>query len=155
MIKDIKGYKMQNGMKAREKVYIKSFPGATLECMDDYIKPTMKHDPAIILLHVGTNDLHSNKSAEDIAEGIIHLANKIKNQDNEVIISNIISRNDSLNQKGTNVNIHLKELCLAKKILYCDNSGISKSYHLNGNGLHLNYKGTIALANNFLKHLNY
>ena len=148
MVKDIIGHKMSYDMKGRKKVYVKSFPGAKIECMEDYIKPSMKHNPDIILLHVGTNDLRSIKSAEDIAKDIIKLSTKIKSKDNEVIISNIIPRNDSLNVKGLKVNTYLKELCIEKNLLYCDNSDISKS-------LNLNYKGTIALANNFLDYLNY
>lgn len=155
MVKDIKGFKMRNGMKNREKIYIKCFPGATTQCMEDYVKPSLKHKPDIILLHVGTNDLRSSKSAEMIAKEVINLSIKIKNQENEVIISSIISRNDSLDQKGLHVNTFLKELCVEHNLLYCDNSGISKNHHLNSNGLHLNYKGTVSLANNFLKQLNY
>ena len=108
VIGDIEGYKMRNGMKDYEKVYVKSFSGATISCMQDYIKPTLKHNPDVILIHVGTNDLRSSKSAQDIANEIINLSTTIKSEENEVIISNIILRNDSLNNKGIQVNSILK-----------------------------------------------
>lgn len=39
--------------------------------------------------------------------------------------------------------------------MFCDNSNVSRKYHLNGSGLHLNTNGTITLADNFLRCLNY
>ena len=155
MIKDIEGFKMRNGMNSYEKVFVKPFSGATISCMHDYIKPTLKHNPDVILLHVGTNDLRSSKSAEDIANELINLSTSIKTEENEIIISNIILRNDSLNNKGQQVNTILKESCQNNNLIYCDNSGIIKSYHINSSGLHLKINGTTALANNFLKYINY
>lgn len=75
--------------------------------------------------HVGTNDLHTDKSVEVFANEIINLSSSIKN-------SHYVKK---------------------KKILYCDNSGIKS--HFNDSGLHLNQSGTIVLANNFLECLNY
>ena len=102
-IKNIEGYKMRQGMTSNEKVYVKSFPGAKIECVKDYIKPTLKFNPDAIILHVGTNDLRSEKSAEEIGNEVISLVNTIKTSDNEVIVSTIIARDDSLNQKGNDV----------------------------------------------------
>ena len=152
-IKNIESYKMRQGMTSDEKVYIKSFPGAKVECMTDYIKPTLKFNPDAIILHIGTNDLRSEKSAEDIGNEILSLVNTIKTPVNQIIVSSIIARDDSLNQKGNDVNIFLKSNC-NKNFLFCENLNISKT-HLNGSGLHLNTKGKITLANNFLRHLNY
>ena len=152
-IKNIESYKMRQGMTSNEKVYIKSFPGAKVECMTDYIKPTLKFNPDAIILHIGTNDLRSEKSAEDIGNEILSLVNNIKTPVNEIIVSSIIARDDSLNQKGNDVNIFLKSNC-NNNFLFCEHLNISKK-HLNGSGLHLNTKGTITLANNFLRHLNY
>ena len=55
------------------------FLGAKTPCMHDYAKPSLKYEPGVIVLHVGTNDLRDNKSAVEIGNGIIELAkgNKI------------------------------------------------------------------------------
>ena len=145
------GYKMRQGMASNEKGYVKSFPGAKTESIKDYIKATLKFNPGAIILHVGTNDLRSKKSAEEIGNEI-SLANTIKTTDNEVIVSSIVARDGSLNQKSNEVNKFLKLKC-DKSFLLCDNLNISKN-HLNGSGLHLNSKKTITLANN-LRYLNY
>ena len=38
-----------------------SFPGATIEDIHDYIKPVLKRKPQKIILHVGTNNLKTDK----------------------------------------------------------------------------------------------
>ena len=42
--------------------------------MQDYLKPTLRENPSQIIVHVGTNDLASNKRPEQIVESIIGLA---------------------------------------------------------------------------------
>ena len=116
--------------------------------MSDYIKPSLKYTPDVIILHCGTNDLRTEKKAEEIENEVINLAKEMKKEDNEIIISGIIARNDSLNVKGSEVNGLLKETYNDNSILYCDNPNISK-YNLNASGLHLNAQGTTTLANNF------
>ena len=154
MIKHIESYKMRQGMKKNEKVFVKSFTGARTACMEDYIKPSLNHKPDVLVLHVGTNNLKSANKPEDIANDIIKLATSIKSRVNEIIISGIVDRNDQFNTKGNEVNDILKTKCILNNFTFCDNSNISRSYHTNGSGLHLNYRGTVALANNFLRCLN-
>lgn len=152
VIKDIKSYKMRKTLFTQDKIYIKSFPGATTEDMKDYIKPTLKYKPNMVILHMGTNSLRSNKTAEEIATDITNLAIEAKTDDNEVIISSIVPRTDDmkLNEKRQKVNDFLKIKSPVVNISYLENDNIKLNYHLNGSGVHLNFKGTIALANNFL-----
>ena len=44
-IKVMKAFKMKQGMSKNDKVYIKPFPVATVECMTDYMKHSMKFKP--------------------------------------------------------------------------------------------------------------
>ena len=39
------------------KTYVKSFSGAKIRDMQDYVKPTSRENPDQIIVHVGTNDL--------------------------------------------------------------------------------------------------
>ena len=48
------------------KVFAKTFPGATTQDMTDYVNPLMNHEPDTIFCHMGTNDLCSNQSPNDI-----------------------------------------------------------------------------------------
>ena len=90
-------------MKLSEKIYVKTFPGATTECMIDYAKPTMKHEPDFVILHRGINGLKSANSPEEISDEIIKLALIMKTDNNDIAISGILPRNDELNMKGQKV----------------------------------------------------
>ena len=153
-IKDIKSFKMKKAISSNDKVFIKSFPGAKIECMKDYVKHSLKYNPDLLIVHMGTNDLRTEKSPEDIAESIINLSLDIKTNENEVVVNGIVPRGDSLNEKGTKVNFFLQSKCSALNISFINNSNITPENHLNGSSLHLNYIGTTALANNFLRCIN-
>ena len=151
LLKDIKPYKMRQAMYSKDKVYIKSFPGATTECMRDYVTPSLKFNPDLLIIHTGTNDLRSDKTPTDIVEEIINLVERIKTNDNDVIVSGLLVRDDNLNDKRLQVNALLKLKCVKINVHFLENDNIYSSQHLNASGLHLNPKGTIELANNFLK----
>ena len=143
-----------NITKKKRNITIKSFPGASVECMVDYVKPSTKFKPDTFVLHCGTNDLRSEKGSIEIATNIINLAKEIKTNENDIIISSLVTRNDALNTKGIEVNNFLNVKCRENSFIFCDNSNISEDY-LNASGLHLKPTGTIALANNFLKCLKF
>ena len=95
-VKDIKSFKMRKALSSSDKIYVKSFPGAKSEDMIDYIKPSLKYNPDLLILHVGTNSLRSNKTSEEIAEDITKLATEAKSNAKDIIISGIIPRNDDV-----------------------------------------------------------
>ena len=68
--------------------------------MVDYIKPTQRDfNPDAYLLHVGANDLSSNKFPEQISLGILNLANSLKLENNIIIASSIPPRDDENKKK--------------------------------------------------------
>ena len=70
MVKGLRPDKISKSVK--HKTQVKSFPGATVEDLTDYIKPSPKRNPKNIIIHVGTNDL-KRKRAKDIAKNIERL----------------------------------------------------------------------------------
>ena len=122
------------------KVYVQSFPGVKIQCMDDYKKPPIRDEPDHFIVHVGTNDLNSELSSK-LVELIVDLAMCRKTESNDVRLSNIILRTDNclLNQKRCEVNTHLKEFRKERNLYLIDNS---KNHHLNKGRLHLNRKGS-------------
>ena len=92
--------------------------------MEDYMKPSLRNPPDHFILHVETNDLNSEKCAMEIAESIINLACRLKNEIHDVSVSTIILRLDDkkLNEKEMEVNLHLKELSKEKNISLIDSS---------------------------------
>ena len=68
--------------------------------MVNYIKPTQRDfNPDVYLLLVGTNDLSSNKSREQISLDILNLVNSLKLHNNTIIVSSIAPRDDENKKK--------------------------------------------------------
>ena len=145
---------MRQALGNKERVFVKQFSGANVDHMKSYAIPSKGYDNNVVILHVGTNDLRESKSAKEIASSIIDLATDLKTENNNIMLSSITPRNGKLNEKGTEVNSHLKFLCSIHNFTFIDNSNIIKSYHLNKGGLHLNYKGTNVLGSNLVDAIN-
>ena len=153
MVKHLNGSEMSKKLNASCKVFFKTFSGAKTTCMNDYVKPSVRISPDHFILHVGTNDLSSDKSSEEITRSIIGLATSIKNEKHDVSISNIIIRADDkkLGEKRCEVNSFLGKLCKEKNYYLIDHSTRN---HLNKGKLHLNQKGTNLLSDIFVKDLS-
>ena len=111
--------------------------------MKDYMKPSLRQNPDHFILHVGKNDLNTERSPELIAKSIVDLATTLKGNSRDVSVSNIIVRTDksNLNEKGCEVNAHLTETCKERKLYLINRSKKIKSNHLNRGNLQLNQKG--------------
>ena len=148
--------KCQKKLNTNCKVFVKTFSGAKTTCMHDYVKPLVRSIPDHFILQVGTIDLSSNKSPEEIARSIIDLATSIKNEKHDVSISNIIIPADDkkLEEKRCEVNSFLGKLCKQKNYHLIDHSTRIKRNHLKKGKLHLNQKGTKLLSDIFVKELS-
>ena len=72
LLKDVKGWELNDRCGSEENVYVKSFNGSTVSDMESYVKPTIERKPDCIVLHVGTNDLGKKSESEvEIAESIV------------------------------------------------------------------------------------
>ena len=87
--------KYKKKVKSDCKICVKHFSGATTNCMEDYMKPTLRKDPNHIILYVGTNDLILDRTSQDIATSIVSLMCSVKGENYDVSISNIILRIDN------------------------------------------------------------
>ena len=110
MIKMIKPPKLSRSI--GEKVNIKTFPGATINDMNHCIQPTMKKQPKLVILHVGTNDIQSKEHDEIVAE-MKSLCQGIVSQSlSKIAISEISMRQDPvINIKIDKTNSLLAKLC--------------------------------------------
>ena len=149
LLKSINQNSFRKSVARNDFAFVKSFSGSNISDLRHHIQPSLRHNPTLIGIHIGTNELRSSKDADFIANEIISLARDIKTDENEVILSSIVVRRDSLNAKGMAVNKILKAKCGELNYGYCDNSNI-KLRDLNQSGLHLSEKGTWQLATNFV-----
>ena len=59
ILKDVEQYKIRNTLNTNEKVFVKSFSGATVEDMKSHVIPSKNRNNDLVILHCGTNDLRS------------------------------------------------------------------------------------------------
>ena len=85
--------------------------------MADYIKPTMLRDLDVVVLNVGTNDLRSGSSSQEIAESMMDIATGMQSEENYIIVSSIMSGGDGFNEKAGAVNEHLMKFCVENDIV--------------------------------------
>ena len=109
IVKNLQGPKL--GKEVGHRVVVKAFLGATVKDMKSYIKPTIETSPDKILLHIGTNDLKSC-GTNNVADSIVDLAKEIEATcDAEIILSELTTRRDSLNDAVKAVNKRLNQFC--------------------------------------------
>ena len=64
--------------------------------MYDHLKPTLRDfNPDVFIIHVGTNDIPSNKTTIEVPEDIAKPAELTKTNSENAAISKIVSRDDN------------------------------------------------------------
>ena len=144
IIKNVNGYLLTKKLRHKKLIIkVRSFSGAKVSCVYDHIKPTIREfNPNHIILHVGTNELKSSKTASQISRSVIDLALSLKSETNAVMISLIVPRKDNLNNKVQEVNSRLIHVCGERDIAFIDHTDtIDNERHLNESKVHLNKSG--------------
>ena len=152
--KHIDGLKMHKSLKRKHKITVKAFGGSTIKNMEHYSKPPLEKNPELVILHIGTNDIKSDKSPSEIASNIHKLAKEMEQGKRKVAISALIPRNDSedLTKKSNMVNIELRKLCEGNGTDLIEHTALT-TRHLNGSNLHLNRFGTSIFARDFIQYI--
>ena len=137
-------------------VAVKSFSGARIADMDDYLRPFLRKKPDKITLHVGTNNIQ-NESPRSVAEGIVNLVTRIQHDSptTHLAISPLLPRSDNLdfNDKIREANKILKLFCSSRGLTLLHINNIDLTC-LNRRGVHLNRKGSSLLLNCYADYLN-
>ena len=106
IIKNVYGNAITKSIRHKKHVVVKHFSGAKIVDMKHYVKPTQEKKPALIIIHVGTNDLPGNKNSEEI----VGFANSIKLA-KIMCLHLAVSRKNQFNIKAKEVNKNLKDKC--------------------------------------------
>ena len=151
MVKHVEGWKLKKSIDKNQNVYVRSFSGAKVKCMKDYVKPCIREkNPDYVILHVGTNELNSELPPERIAKSIVDVAKNTQSDSRIVSISGIVPRSDNFNIKATEVNKELSKMCDQEKLLFLSHSNINPKIYLSKRKLHLNRNGYENLGKNFV-----
>ena len=152
IIQHVRGWSLSQATDSN-KVVVKSFPGATCEDMEDYLKPVLRKEPEHIIIHIGTNDLR-DAGPKRTAESIVNLGLQVEEDspNTSVTISALLKRADDEDQATPQANKLLKQYCQQHKWNFIDNDNITRE-HLNRGGLHLTKEGSTLLARNYIGHI--
>lgn len=102
IISKLESWRMSN---KSNKIAVKDFPGATVDDMQDYIKPLIRrYKPNRVILHVGTNNLKHDQP-QSIVDKINSVVNYIQDNSNcAVVISELTPKADSLESRRKEIN---------------------------------------------------
>ena len=89
-----------------------------------------------------------------ICNDIVNLAASIKDKDIKVTISEIVERNEALNEKVVLVNEYLSKICKTIGLPIIKHHNIKLEFHLNQSKLHLNKKGNTIFSSNVWRYLS-
>ena len=137
-----------------DQVQVKTHPGAKTDGIIDYIKPTIRQKPDIVIVHsrknVLTKDVNTMNSVRKVVAAVKKIDTEVKIQ---LGFSGIVARNDINKEEDiVSTNNRLEKHCKGNELFFIDNCNIDASC-LNKSKLHLIRKGTSYLANNFRKHI--
>ena len=150
MVKQITG----PGISKNDQVQVKTHPGATTEDIIDYIKPTIRQKPDIVIIHSGTNDLTKDVSIMSRVRKVVAAVKEIDTEGKiKLDFSGIVARGDINKEEDIVIitNNRLEKYCKGNEFFFINNSNIDVSC-LNKSKLHLR-KGIHYLAKNFRKHI--
>ena len=146
-VKHLHGKSIANKTNSDNIILVKPFPGAHTKAMKHYVSPDLEKKTNLVILHIGTNDLKSVTSPEEIASEIIALALSVKKNGQQIAVSGIIPRGCIFSKKAKGVNEYLE-------VDFISHNNINPRAHFNQDRLHLNKKGHYMMGNNFSSFIN-
>ena len=86
-------------------VEVRPFLTAKSVDMFDYVKPIQRDlDPEAYAIHMGTNNLTTDKISGEICSEILRLIKELKADKNKIVVSTFVPRGDDYNPKVENEN---------------------------------------------------
>ena len=113
--------------------------------MKSLVVPTIKQNPGIIVIHCDSNYLKTEKDHGKIADSVLGLAHQCKRDNNTVMISRVVPRNDNLNDDVIKVNKILREAYSKRNNGFINNENINPRYNCNLSKLNLKKEEPIYL----------
>ena len=90
-------------------------------------------DPEAYVIHIGTNNLGTDKTPDEIFSEILRLIKELKTDKNKIVVSTIVPMGDAYNTKAEKVNTLLNEFCENNGIDTISHDNINVKKHLKGN----------------------
>ena len=131
------------GISKNDQVQVKKHPGTTTDDIIDYIKPTIRQKPDMVIINSGTNDLTKDVNTMSRVQKVVAAAKEIDTESKiKLGLSDITARGDINKEEDVVIdNNRLEKYCKENEFFFIDNSNVDVSC-LNKRKLHLNRKGT-------------
>ena len=131
------------GISKNDQVQVKKHPGTTTDNIIDYIKPTIRQKPDMVIINSGTNDLTKDVNTMSRVQKVVAAAKEIDTESKiKLGLSDITARGDINKEEDVVIdNNRLEKYCKENEFFFIDNSNVDVSC-LNKRKLHLNRKGT-------------
>ena len=78
IVRNLNGYLLTKNIRHKHLIKVRSFSMAKINCMTDHLKPTFRELNPDHILHGGTNDLRTEKTASRIGKATIDLVTSLK-----------------------------------------------------------------------------
>ena len=130
-------------------------PGATAERIQHNCIFDLEHEqPDAVIINCGTNNIGNSESADSIYKTIRKIVKNCHDYGvNDVFVSSIPIRYRK-KREVDEVNDRLRQRAVYDDYVYIDNNEITIDDITPRGGVHLKYKGTCILADNFIKAIN-
>ena len=134
---------------------VRSHPEATTDDFIDYVWPTVRKKPNLIITQTGTNDIKNNvNTLQKIRKAISSIKEHDTDDNIKITLSSIIHRSDhDFENKINETNRKLENFGKGKGMIFINNGKIDSTC-LNRSKLHLNKGGTSLLIKYFSKAAN-
>ena len=140
----------ESSLRKKFNVRVRSFPGADVRDMYDYLQPLLRKEPKYIILHVGSNDA-PYKSSDEIVDDILKLKAYIESTLSNVkdYLSSPIPRYDDANAGLTihHLRSKMRDLSTCFQVVIDNNV---EPICIGKKGLHPNGRGSGRLAMNYI-----
>ena len=132
MVKDVEEWELSKDADIKHEVYVIIFSSAKVKCIIDYVKPCInENNPDHAIIHVGTNELDSERQADMIMKSIVDAAKGIKTNTRTGSISGMVPRNDSFSNKALDFHYELAKMYREAKLDFTTHKKINLRADLN------------------------
>ena len=117
MVKHITG----PGISKNDQIQVKTHPGATTEDIIDYIKPTIRQKPDIVIIHSGTNDLIKDVNTMSRVRKVVAAVKEIDTEGKiKLGFSGLVARGNINKEEDIVItNNRLEKYCKGNEFFFC------------------------------------
>ena len=128
-----------------DSVKIRCHPGTTTDDIIDYVRPTARKKPDMIIIHTGTNDIQNKvNTLQKVRKVITTIKENDVNNKIQIAFSSVIHRDDQdFEEEIKEINRKLENVCKFTNDNNVDGSCLNRSK------IHLNKSGTAQLVRDF------